>query len=123
MKLVKVIMRPEKITELRDVLSNLGYHGITSKESLGYGEQKKTIKKVFRGLVYEERADAVKRKELEFVVSEDKVEKAIETIRNITKTDQGGDGRIYISTLDDAIHIHSGDRHLGDASEKELNDV
>ncbi|KKM13423.1 hypothetical protein LCGC14_1716370 [marine sediment metagenome] len=120
MKLVKDILRPEKEFELKDVLSGIGYHGITSKESAGFGESKKIIKQVYRGKVYEQRVDAVKRKELEFVVPDDKVEKVVETIRKVAVTSHGGDGRIYISTLDDAIHIHTGDKHLGDSSEEEM---
>ncbi|MFQ5713501.1 MAG: P-II family nitrogen regulator [Candidatus Scalinduaceae bacterium] len=121
MKLFKVILRPEKEFELNDVLSGIGYHGITSKESAGFGEsKKKIIKQVYRGKVYEQRADAVKRKEIEFVVPDDKVERVVEAIRKVAVTSHGGDGRIYISTLDDAIHIHSGDRHLGDSSEEEM---
>ncbi len=123
MKLVKVILRPEKLFEVKDVLSGIGYHGITAKDSSGFGESKKTIKQVYRGKVYEQRTDTVKRKELEFVVKDDKAEKVVETIRKIATTAQGGDGRIYISTLDDAIHIHSGDRHLGDSSEEELKEA
>ena len=119
MKLVKVILRPEKAYVLKDVLSGLGYHGITAKGCSGLGEQKQVIKQVYRGKVYEQRVDSVKREEIELVVPDDKVEKVIETIRNITKTGQGGDGRIYISTLDDAIHIHSGDKHTGDSTEED----
>ncbi|MCP5006320.1 MAG: P-II family nitrogen regulator [Planctomycetes bacterium] len=120
MKLVKVIIRPEKTFEVKDVLYGLGYHGITANQTTGFGEQKKTIKQVYRGRVYEQRVDSVKREELEFVVPDEKVEKVIETIRNVAKTDQGGDGRIYVTPLGESIHIHSGDRHLGDSSEKEL---
>ena len=120
MKLVKVISRPEKTFALKDVLSGLGYHGITAKGCSGFGEQKKVIKQVNRGKVYEQRVDSVKREELEFVVPDDKVEKVLETIRSVTATTLGGDGQIYISTLDDAIHIHSGDKHMGDSSEKGL---
>ncbi len=120
MKLFKVILRPEKEFVLKDVLSGIGYHGITSKDSAGLGESKKTVKQVYRGKVYEQRVDAVKRKELEFVVPDDKVKKVIETIRNVAVTEQGGDGRIYVSSLDESIHIHTGDKHLGDSSEDEL---
>ena len=120
MKLVKVILRPEKTYELKDVLYGLGYHGITAKQVMGFGEQKKTIKQVYRGRVYEQRVDALKREELEFVVPDANLEKVIETIRNVAKTNQGGDGRIYVLPLEDSIHIHSGDKHLGDPSEKEL---
>ena len=78
------------------------------------------VKQVYRGKVYEQRVDAVKRKEIEVVVPDDKVEKVIETIRKVAVTNQGGDGRIYVSTLDESIHIHTGDKHLGDSSENEL---
>ena len=117
MKLIKVILRPEKTLELKDALSGLGYHGITAKHASGFGEQKKTVKQVYRGKVYEQRVDAIKREELEFVVADYRVESVIKTIRDVVATEQGGDGRIYISTLDNAIHISSGDRHLGDSSE------
>ncbi len=117
MKLFKVILRPEKEVVLKDVLSGIGYHGITSKDSAGLGESKKVVKQVYRGKVYEQRVDAVKRKEIEIVTPDDKVEKVIETIRDVAKTGQGGDGRIYILPLEDAIHIHSGDRHIGDSTE------
>ena len=117
MKLIKVILRPEKTMELKDALSGLGYHGITAKHASGFGEQKKTVKQVYRGKIYEQRVDAVKREELEFVVADYRVESVIKTIRDVVATEQGGDGRIYISTLDNAIHISSGDRHLGDSSE------
>ena len=117
MKLIKVIIRPEKTMELKDALSGLGYHGITAKHASGFGEQKKTVKQIYRGKVYEQRVDAIKREELEFVVADYRVESVIKTIRDVVATEQGGDGRIYISTLDNAIHISSGDRHLGDSSE------
>lgn len=120
MKLIKVILRPEKEFEVKDVLSGIGYHGITSKDCYGFGESKKVVKQVYRGKVYEQRVDAVKRKELEFVVPDDRLEKVIETIRKVAVTNQGGDGRIYVSTLDESIHIHTGDKHLGDSSEDEL---
>lgn len=80
-------------------------------------ENKKTVKQVYRGKVYEQRIDAVKREELEFVVADYRVNSVIETIRNITKTGQGADGRIYIFPLENAIYIHSGDRHIGDSTE------
>jgi len=120
LKLIKVILRPEKEFEVKDILSGIGYHGITSKDCYGFGESKKVVKQVYRGKVYEQRVDAVKRKELEFVVPDDRLEKVIETIRKVAVTNQGGDGRIYVSTLDESIHIHTGDKHLGDSSEDEL---
>ena len=122
MKLVKAITRPEKALAVKDILSGSGYHGITTTDCFGYGESKKIVKQIYRGKVYEQRVDAVKRTEVEFVVPDDKVENVIRTIRNVAVTNHGADGRIYISAMNDSVHIHSGGKHLGDASEKELQD-
>ncbi|MBC8555328.1 MAG: hypothetical protein H8D23_37415, partial [Candidatus Brocadiales bacterium] len=51
-----------------------------------------------------------------------KVENVIRTIRNVAVTNRGADGRIYVSAMNDSVHLHSGETHLGDASEKELQD-
>ena len=117
MKLIKVVLRPEKVLELKDLLTDLGYHGITSRHTSGYGESKKIVKQIYRGKVYEQRVDAVKREELEFIVADYRVKSVIESIRSVTKTDQGGDGRIYILPIEQSIHIHTGDRHIGDSTE------
>jgi nitrogen regulatory protein PII len=55
-------------------------------------------------------------------VPDDKVENVIRTIRNVAVTNHGADGRIYVFAMNDSVHIHSGEKHLGDASEKELQD-
>jgi nitrogen regulatory protein P-II 1 len=122
MKLVKAITRPEKALEVKDILSGSGYHGITTTECYGYGESKRIVKQIYRGKVYEQRVDAVKRTELEFVVPDDKVDNVIRTIRNVAVTNHGADGRIYVFAMNDSFHISSGSTHLGDASEKELKD-
>ena len=123
MNLVKALLRPEKVSILKDTFSGLGYHGITINECSGCGEQKTTIKQMYRGRVYEQVVDTVKRVAIEFVVPDSKIEKVVDVIRNTVSTGQGGDGRIYILPMRDAIHIHSGSKHLGDSSEKELSDV
>ena len=117
MKLIKVVLKPEKTMDLKDILTKLGYHGITTKHTFGYGEDKKIVKQVYRGKVYEQRVDAVKREELEFIVADYRVKSVIDAIRGVTKTDQGGDGRIYVLPIEQSIHIHTGDRHLGDSTE------
>ncbi len=48
MKLIKVVLKPEKTMDVKDVLTNLGYHGISSKHTSGYGESKKTVKQAHR---------------------------------------------------------------------------
>ncbi len=122
MKLIKAIIRPEKALELKDLLSDSGYHGINTTDCHGYGESKKIVRQVYRGRSFDQRVDAVKRTELELVVPDNKVDNVIRTIRNVAVTDHGADGRIYVSAMNDSVHIHSGEVHLGDASEKDLQD-
>jgi nitrogen regulatory protein PII 2 len=117
MKLIKIVCKPEKTMDVKDVLTDLGYHGITSKHTFGYGECKKIVKQIYRGKVYEQRVDAVKREEMEFVVADYRVKSVIDSIRSVTKTEEGADGRIYVFPIEQSIHIHTGDRHIGDSTE------
>ncbi len=117
MKLIRVVLKPEKTLDLKDELTKLGYHGITTKHTFGYGESKKIVKQIYRGKVYEQRVDAIKREELEFVVADYRVKSVIDSIRNVTKTDEGADGRIYVLPIEQSLHIHTGDRHIGDSTE------
>ncbi len=122
MRLIKAIVLPEKVVIIKDTLQEQGFHGITTKNSHGYGEQKLTIKKVYRGNVFEERVDAVSRVELELVVADDKVDGVINTIREVGSGGAGGDGRIYVFPLENSIHIGSGTQHLG-CQEEEGSDI
>ena len=63
MELVKVIMRPEKKFALKDVLADMGCHGITTKECSEFGESKETIKEIYNGRVYEQRTDVSNKRE------------------------------------------------------------
>ncbi len=117
MKLVKVIMRPEKKFALKDVLADMGFHGITTKECSGFGESKETIREDYHGVVYERRNDVSNREEMEFVVPNDKVKEVLENVQRVARTDEGADGRIYVSALEESVHIHNGSDHLGDGNE------
>ncbi len=117
MKLVKVIMRPEKKFALKDALVEMGCHGITTKESSGFEESKNTIREVYGGSVYERRNDFIIREEIEFAVPDDKVKDVLENVQRIASTDDGADGRIYVSALEESIHIHNGSEHSGDRNE------
>ncbi len=117
MKLVKIIMRPEKKFALKDALVDMGCHGITTKESSGFEESKNTIREIYGGSVYERRNDIVKRDEIEFAVPDDKVKEVLENVKKVASTDDGADGRIYVSALEESIHIHDGSTHRGDVNE------
>jgi nitrogen regulatory protein P-II 1 len=121
MKLVKVIIRPEKKFALKDALVDMGCHGITTKECSGFAESKKTIKEVYGGRVYEQRSDVVKREEMEFVVPANKVKEVLEKVQLVAATDDGADGRIYVKALEESVHIHNGKEHTGDENEFYLN--
>ncbi|MGR3178095.1 MAG: P-II family nitrogen regulator [Candidatus Anammoxibacter sp.] len=123
MKLVKAILKPEKIFAVKDILTENGYHGIMTKDGHGYGEQVKIIKEQVRGRVFEQRIDSIIRVELELVVSNGKVDDVVKIIRDVAKTEQGGEGRIYVMDVEKSIHIHDGGDHLGGAEEKGLRDV
>ena len=117
MKLVKVIIRPEKKFALKDVLADMGCHGITTKECSGFAESKKTIREDYNGMVYEQRNDVIKREEIEFVVPDDKIKEVLENVQKVAATDGGADGRIYVSALEESVHVHNGSEHRGDGNE------
>ena len=117
MKLVKVIIRPEKKFALKDVLANMGCHGITTKACSGFGESKEIIREDYHGVVYERRNDFSNREEMEFVVPDDKVNEVLENVKKVAATDDGADGRIYVSALEQSVHVHNGSEHRGDQNE------
>ena len=123
MKLVKSIVRPEKAIVLKDELQKLGYHGITTNEIHGYGESKQTLKQVYRGRVFESRSDAIRRTEVGLVVPENKIKDILDTIREICTTGDGADGRVYVSSLEESIHIDTGTKHVGTSNEEGAIDI
>ena len=123
MKLVKSIVRPEKAIDLKDELQKMGYHGITTKEIAGYGERKLTVKQVYRGRVFETRADSVKRVELEVVVPDAKIQEVIDTVRSMCVSGSGADGRIYVTPLEQSIHVDTGTKHVGTSNEEGAKDI
>ncbi len=118
MKLIKAILRPERSVEVKDKLQELGFHGITTWKINGYGEIKKVSKRVYRGHVYHERMENVERTILELVVSDEKADEVVDTIKITGRTDEGGDGRIYTSKLEDSVHIDSGSQHVGEIAKE-----
>lgn len=119
MKLVKIILRREIAMDLRDTLFRMGCHGITTKKSRGYGEHRKIVRFINQGEPYEAIRNYNKRIELELVVSEDKIKSVLQAIRENAKTDQEGDGRVYVMPIEDAFHIHCGGKHTGSYGEED----
>ena len=106
MKLVTAIIKPFKLDDIREGLSEIGVQGMTVSEVKGFGRQKGHTE-LYRGAEYV--VDFVPKIKLEIAVSESQVEDAIDTIRRIALTGQIGDGKIFVSDLDNVIRIRTGE--------------
>ncbi len=109
MKIVTAIIKPFKLDEVRDALMALGVHGMTVTEVKGYGRQKGHTE-IYRGAEYA--VSFLPKLKVEVAVAQELVDQAIETITAAARTGQIGDGKIFVSTLDRAIRIRTGERDL-----------
>lgn len=104
MKKIEAIIRPHKLDEVREALIEAGIKGMTMFEARGIGRQKGQTE-IYRGSEYQ--IDFVPKIKLELVVTDEILEKAISIILNSAKTGQVGDGKIFISTIDEAIRVRT----------------
>ncbi len=107
MKNIVAIIKPFKLDEVRDALTAAGVHGLTVTEVKGYGRQKGHTE-IYRGAEYT--VNFLPKLKLEIAVSADLVDKAVEAIMSVAKTGQIGDGKIFVSPLEQAIRIRTGER-------------
>jgi nitrogen regulatory protein P-II 1 len=106
MEKIEAIIRPHKLEEVQDALNEAGFPGLTVSEVRGYGRQK-GHKEVYRGTEYN--INFVPKIKIELICSDDKTEKAVDIILKTAKTEQVGDGKIFIYPLKDAIRIRTGE--------------
>ena len=106
MKLVIAIIKPFKLDDVREALSAVGVQGITAAEVKGFGRQKGQTE-IYRGAEYE--VSFLPKVKLEIAVAEDLVEKVVEAIQKAARTDKIGDGKIFVSGLDRAVRIRTGE--------------
>ncbi len=106
MKFVTAVIKPFKLDEVRDALNAIGVHGMTVAEVKGYGRQR-GHKEIYRGAEYN--VDFLPKVRVDIAVQEDQVERVIETIRKSAKTGQIGDGKIFVTSIDHAIRIRTGE--------------
>ncbi len=106
MKLVTAIIKPFKLDDIREALSDIGIQGMTVSEVKGFGRQKGHTE-LYRGAEYV--VDFVPKIKLEIAVSANRAEDAIDTIRRIALTGQIGDGKIFVSELEHVIRIRTGE--------------
>ena len=107
MKLVKAIIKPFKLDEVRGALNEVGVQGITVSEVKGYGRQKGHTE-LYRGAEYV--VDLLPKIKLEIVVNDDLVSQVVDTIVNKATTGKIGDGKIFVIPVEEAIRIRTGER-------------
>jgi nitrogen regulatory protein P-II 1 len=106
MKKIEAIIKPFKLDEVKEALQGVGIKGITVTEAKGFGRQKGHTE-LYRGAEYV--VDFLPKVKLEIVVGDDMVAKAVEAIQNAARTGRIGDGKIFISTIEQAIRIRTGE--------------
>ena len=106
MKLVMAIIKPFKLDEVRDALNAVGVHGMTVSEVKGYGRQKGHTE-IYRGAEYV--VNFLPKLRIEIAVASDVAEKAVEVITANARTGQIGDGKIFVTPIDHARRIRTGE--------------
>ena len=106
MKLVTAVVKPFKLDDVREALSDIGMQGITVTEVKRFGRQKGHTE-LYRGAEYV--VDFLPKVKLEVAVDDDVCERAVEAIENAGKTGKIGDGKIFISDLSEVIRIRTGE--------------
>ncbi len=109
MKKVEAIIQPNKMEELKDALAKMNINGITISQVMGCGKQR-GFKEFYRG--NEVLLSVLPKIKMEMVVDESEYEKTIDTILNYTRTGDVGDGKIFVSTIQDAVRIRTGETGL-----------
>jgi nitrogen regulatory protein P-II 2 len=106
MKLVIAIIKPFKLEEVRKALDEIGIEGLTVSEVKGYGRQKGHTE-IYRGAEYE--VTFVPKLKLEIAVPAESVTKVVDTITAMAKTGQIGDGKIFVTPVDQTVRIRTGE--------------
>jgi nitrogen regulatory protein P-II 2 len=106
MKLVIAIIKPFKLEDVRDALTGIGVQGLTVTEVKGYGRQKGHTE-IYRGAEYA--VNFLPKMRIEVAVPSNQADKVVETIKNAAKTGQIGDGKIFVTPIEHAVRIRTGE--------------
>ncbi len=106
MKKVEAIIKPFKLEEVKEALAGVGIQGLTVSEVKGFGRQK-GHKELYRGAEYV--VEFLPKVKLEIVVSDDNLEQVIKAIVDSASTGRIGDGKIFVSPIEDAVRIRTGE--------------
>jgi nitrogen regulatory protein P-II 1 len=107
MKKLEAVIQPHKLDEVKDALTGIGVDGITVSEVRGHGRQKGHTE-VYRG--HEYTIDLLPKVKLEMIVPGTRVEQVIEVLSKAARSGKIGDGKIFISSIEDAVRIRTGER-------------
>ena len=107
MKKIEAIIKPFKLSEVKDALNELGIQGMTVSEVKGFGRQKGHTE-IYRGSEYT--VDFLPKIKIETVVADNQVKVAVEAIIKAAKTGKIGDGKIFVSTIEEAVRIRTDER-------------
>ena len=106
MKLIPAVIKPFKLDEVREALSAIGVQGLTVTEVKGFGRQKGHTE-LYRGAEYV--VDFLPKVKIEAAVADDVVDRVIEAIESSARTGKIGDGKIFVSPLDQVVRIRTGE--------------
>ena len=107
MKLIKAILKPFKLEEVKDALAEIGIEGMTVSEVKGFGRQKGHTE-IYRGSEYT--VDFLPKSMIEVAVTDDQADKVVDKIIESANTGKIGDGKVFVLPVEDAIRIRTGDR-------------
>lgn len=107
MKKVEAIIKPFKLDEVKEALNDIGIQGITVSEVKGFGRQKGHTE-LYRGAEYV--VDFIPKIKMEIIVGDELVHKVIETIEMAAKTGRIGDGKIFVTNVEEVVRIRTGER-------------
>ncbi len=107
MKKIEAIVKPFKLEEVKNTLTKIGVQGMTVTEARGFGRQKGHAE-FYRGTEY--KVDFIPKSKIELIVTDELVTQVIETIERAAKTGKIGDGKIFVSPVEEVIRIRTGER-------------
>lgn len=107
MKKVEAVIKPFKLDEVKESLNAIGVRGLTVSEVKGFGRQKGHTE-LYRGAEYV--VDFLPKVKLEIIVSEDMAAKVVETVEKAARTGRIGDGKIFVTSVDEVVRIRTGER-------------
>ncbi|MGB5617593.1 MAG: P-II family nitrogen regulator [Desulfobacterales bacterium] len=106
MKKIEAIIKPFKLDDVKEALNEIGIQGMTISEVKGYGRQK-GHKEIYRGAEYI--VDFIPKVKIEIVVEAERAENIVEKIREAANTGKIGDGKIFVSPIEEAIRVRTGE--------------